>query len=187
MRIVIDVRDDVVARWGSLFIHPLSYSTQEVRMYTPGFEMIQGIQPNQVFAVSILQSPWQMQAQQPTTPPQPAAPDGWQQQPQLPNKYPPPQLPKAYEPPRPAQPPAMQQIPPSYIPPDNQPTPPVTQDNSSLQKQQSSSQQPTPTDKPPLSLITPDGHKEDNDNLQNNESDNKDAKGNKGEEPEKET
>lgn len=154
MRIIIDIRDDLIVRWGSLFIHPLSYNAEEVRMYIPGFEQMPNQQQGaQVFSIKIApdqqqikeagvpqaQLPTMPMAQLPTMPMQPGPPSGMQQ-PQLPQDYPPPQPPSPFVPPQVMRPPGVS---PQELRGEINPL----------------SQQPTPSLEQPLSIVTPDKEK----------------------------
>lgn len=171
MRIVIDINDSLIARWGSLFIHPLSYNQEnDVRLYVPGFEYAAGQMQN-AFQVTILPSPQSMQPpQQPQvpqiqTPRQPMLP----QQPKLPQDFPPPKVPQAgYQPPQAVIPPQTNTPPPSYVPPLARPPIDPEVGNQSKSLAEASSQQPTPSNRPPLSIVTP--------NKEDKVSNNKDVK-----------
>lgn len=141
MRVVIDINDNLIARWGSLFVHPLGYNTESVRLYVPGFEYAAG-QGQDAFKVTILpdsqqgqQAPRQHMPQQSTLP----------QQPVLPQDYPPPQVPQGgYQPPMPT------------VPPQGNVTPGKHNHPVENRDVKTSSQQPTPSDQQPLSIVTPD-------------------------------
>lgn len=159
MRIVIDIHDNLIGRWGSLFIHPLSYNANEVHMFTPGFEY-QNAQGINAFNVHISPSPADIQAQRPQEPQIPYQYPGLQSQQQ--------QTPPAYQPPFPpnaqSQPYAQEQpelptppAPPSYMPPVKESDKKQPLDY----ERRVSSQQPTPTDKPPLSITTPENDAND--------------------------
>jgi len=161
VRIIIDIRDDLIVRWGSLFIHPLSYKAETVRMYTPGFEFSLNQQGAQAFSVKIASSPQQTIPQPMQQPQQSTRPPDLSQAPQSPQDYPPPQTPL------PAQPPGAPQIPPEmttqpplppYEPPQNtgpqQEGCPEPLEKSQLP--QTSSQQPTPSKETPLSIVKSD-------------------------------
>ena len=127
MRIVIDIDDKLVARWGSLFIHPLSYEADKVRLFVPGFECEKG-KLQETFKVLVLNSP-------PAKPPQPAQ----SQQPVVQE----PESPSDYQP--------------AQIPPEATVPPVVQKDEQKQSDvQKPSSQQPTPSDAPPLSIVESD-------------------------------
>lgn len=150
MRIVIDINDNLIARWGSLFVHPVGYDAANVRLYVPGFEYASGQEGQQAFQVSIMQQiPPQPLRQNPQMQQHPLYPAS-----ELPQDYPPPQVPGGYQPP--ATPPQ------SFIPPAKPQFPP---ENNKV-----SSQQPTPSNVPPLSIVAPDKENKDPESTNKKES-----------------
>ena len=69
MRIVIDIKDDMVVRWGGIYIHNPQYDASKVAVFLPGFEYNTPEEGNAV-QVNILSTPIVAgQAKQPTPKP----------------------------------------------------------------------------------------------------------------------
>lgn len=57
MRIVIDINDDMIKRWGAIYIHNPQYDAKKVAVFLPGFDYAEQKEGSYAIKVNVLSSP----------------------------------------------------------------------------------------------------------------------------------
>ena len=73
MRIVIDVRDELIQEWGAMYIHNIQYDAQKVLMLVPGFKYTKDLPEGEkpALVLHVLPSPANNAQKKVDTPPAP--------------------------------------------------------------------------------------------------------------------